>query len=109
MVTKRHGIELQGIEVLSNLGRSVERVEQRALELIACVEPEVIRVIFSKPIDCVLYARVTTKAALLGIHAVSARLCEFVEMGVNVVDVEERYTNQSIEPLITQIDHIHML
>jgi hypothetical protein len=46
-------------------------------------------VVLSQGINGVLDARVTAEAALLGVDAVCARLCEFVEMGVDIVDVEE--------------------
>jgi hypothetical protein len=112
VVAEGHGVELERVEVLCDLAWSVEGVEQRALELVARVEPQVVRVVFAKAVDCVLDARVAAKAALLGIDAVCARLCKFVEMRVDVVDVEEGYIYVSLWSLNTVKDlrqNLHML
>jgi hypothetical protein len=72
VVAEGHGVELERVEVLCDLAWPVEGVEQRALELVACIEPQVIRVVFAQAIDCVLDARVATEAALLRVDAVGA-------------------------------------
>jgi hypothetical protein len=72
VVAEGHGVELERVEVLGDLARPVEGVEQRALELVTRVEPQVIRVVFAQAVDCVLDARVAAEAALLGVDAVGA-------------------------------------
>ena len=72
VVSERHGIKVELIQGLCNLGGSVEGVEQCALELVARIEPQVVRVVLSQSIDCVLNARIATEAALLGVDAVCA-------------------------------------
>jgi hypothetical protein len=89
VVSERHGVKLEVVEGLGDLLRSIEGVEEGSLELVAGIEPEVVRVLLAEAIDGVLDASVAAIAALLGIDAVGARRGELVEMGVDIVDVEE--------------------
>ncbi|KAI6771046.1 hypothetical protein HG531_009901 [Fusarium graminearum] len=47
VVSEGHGVKVEGIQVLCNLGRSVERVEERSLELVTGIEPQVVRIVLS--------------------------------------------------------------
>lgn len=89
VVPERHGIEPELVDRLSNLLAAVVRVEKGALELVACVNPEVVRVLGAQGVDLGLDAGVAAVAALGRGGAVGARRGELVEMGVDVVDVHK--------------------
>jgi hypothetical protein len=102
VISESHGIELERIDSLGDLLRSVVGVEQGALELIASVEPEVVRALFAQLVHLGLDARVATIAASRGICAVCARAGELVQMRVDVVDMEEGCCLLASSGLITQ-------
>ena len=89
MVAERHCIELESIDCLGDLLRSVVGVEEGALKLIASVEPQVVGVLLTQLVHLGLDAGVATVATLGRVCAVRTRAGKLVQMGVNVVDVEE--------------------
>ena len=89
MIAERHGVEAELVERFGNLLALVVRVKESALELITSVEPERRLLLGSQGVYGVLYAGIAAVAAAAGVGAVGTRGGELVEMGMNVVDVEE--------------------
>jgi len=89
VVAEGHGIESQLVQRLGNLLTAIIRVEERALELIAHVQPQAVVVFGTLGVDCVLDARVAPEAATLGPGAVGSGAAVLVEMCVNIIDMEE--------------------
>jgi hypothetical protein len=94
VVTQRHGVKFELVKCLGDLLAPVVGVEERALELVAGVQPQVIRVLLAQLGDLGLDARIATVAALFWVVAACARGGELVQVRVDIVNVEERYAGQ---------------
>jgi hypothetical protein len=97
VVTEGHGVEAQLVEGLADLFGAVEGVVERALELVAGVQPEGAVVLGAELVDGMLDASVAAEAAALGVNAVGARGVVLVQVGMDVVDVEEGWSGQYVK------------
>lgn len=78
MVAKSHGVKAELVDRFGNLLATIKGVEQRSLELIAGIEPEVVRMLTAEFFDLGQDASVPAEASFGLVHAIGPGLSELV-------------------------------